>query len=48
MLIRVVDAGTGARVAAGYTGLRMGANYSWPRGAKWLMERRVMAGLAEK
>lgn len=48
MLIRVVDAGTGAPVAAGYTGLRMGANHSWPRGAKWLMERRVMAGLSEK
>lgn len=46
MLIRVVDAGTGARVAGGYTGLRMGANYSWPRGARWLMERRVMAGLS--
>jgi len=25
----------------------MGANYSWPRGAKWLMERRVMAGLSD-
>ncbi len=48
MLIRVVDAGTGAPVAMGYTGLRMGANYSWPRGAKWLMERRVLAGLAGK
>jgi hypothetical protein len=46
ILIRVVDAGTGARVAAGYTGLRMGANHSWPRGAKWLMERRVMADLS--
>ena len=43
MLIKVVDAGTGTPVAAGYTGLRMGANYAWPRGAKWLMERRVMA-----
>ena len=48
MLIKVVDAGSGAGVAAGYTGLRMGANYSWPRGAKWLMERRVMAGLSAK
>jgi hypothetical protein len=35
-------------VAVGYTGLRMGANYSWPRGAKWLMERRVVANLAAK
>jgi len=48
MLIKVVDAGTGVRVAGGYTGLRMGANYSWPRGAKWLMERRVMDGLSGK
>lgn len=48
MLIKVVDAGTGTPVTAGYSGLRMGANYSWPRGAKWLMERRVMAGLSEK
>lgn len=48
MLIKVVDAGTGARIAGGYTGLRMGANYSWPRGAKWLMERRVMDGLSGK
>jgi Protein of unknown function (DUF2380) len=45
MLIKVVDAGTGATVVAGYTGLRMGANYSWPRGAKWLMEKRVLANL---
>jgi hypothetical protein len=48
MLIKVVDAGTGMNVAGGYTGLRMGANYSWPRGAKWLMERRVMDGLSGK
>lgn len=48
MAIKVVDAKTGAPVASGYTGLRMGANYSWPRGAKWLMERRVMAGLSGK
>jgi hypothetical protein len=48
MLIRVVDANTGKPVALGYTGLRMGANYSWPRGAKWLMERRVLASLDGK
>jgi hypothetical protein len=46
MLIKVVDADTGTPVALGYTGLRMGANYAWPRGAKWLMEKRVMAGLS--
>jgi hypothetical protein len=48
MLIKVVDANTGAPVTVGYTGLRMGANYSWPRGAKWLMERRVLANLSGK
>ena len=48
MLVKVVDADTGAPVAAGYTGLRMGANYSWPRGAKWLMEKRVLANPASK
>jgi hypothetical protein len=45
MLIRVVDAGTGAPVALGYSGLRMGANYSWPRGAKWVMEKRIAGSL---
>jgi hypothetical protein len=48
MLIKVVDAATGSPVAVGYTGLRMGANYSWPRGAKWLMEKRVVANLSNK
>ena len=48
LLIKVVDADTGAQVAIGYTGLRMGANYSWPRGAKWVMERRIAANLSAK
>jgi hypothetical protein len=48
MLIKVVDAATGSPVAVGYTGLRMGANYAWPRGAKWLMEKRVVASLTNK
>jgi hypothetical protein len=48
MLIRVVDARTGAPVALGYSGLRMGANYSWPRGAKWVMEKRIAASLPAK
>jgi len=48
ILIKVVDANTGAPVSVGYSGLRMGANYSWPRGAKWLMERRVLANLSGK
>lgn len=48
MLIKIVDANTGAPVAFGYSGLRMGANYSWPRGAKWVMERRILANLDGK
>jgi hypothetical protein len=48
MLIKVIDTQTGAPVALGYSGLRMGANYSWPRGAKWLMQRRVLSGLSGK
>ncbi|MDQ6432970.1 DUF3280 domain-containing protein [Mesorhizobium sp. LHD-90] len=48
LLIKVVDAGTGAPVALGYSGLRMGANYSWPRGAKWVMEKRIAAKLPDK
>jgi hypothetical protein len=48
MLIKVVDVETGTPVSVGYTGLRMGANYAWPRGAKWLMEKRVVANLTNK
>ena len=47
MLIKVVEADTGTPVAFGYTGLRMGANYAWPRGARWLMEKQVLAGLSD-
>jgi hypothetical protein len=37
--ILVRDAQTGAVLANASTGLRMGANYSWPRGVTWLMNR---------
>ena len=40
--ILVRDARTGAVVSDGFTGLRMGANYSWPRGVKWLMTNRIL------
>ncbi len=40
--IVVRDAGTGAVVLDAFTGLRMGANYAWPRGVKWLMENRIL------
>jgi hypothetical protein len=36
------DAHTGAVVAAGDTGLRMGANYSWSRGAARLVQDRLL------
>jgi hypothetical protein len=40
--IVVRDARTGEVVSNASTGLRMGANYSWPRGTKWLMERAIL------
>lgn len=36
------DARTGATVSDNFSGLRMGANYSWPRGVKWLMINRIL------
>ena len=41
--IVVKDAETGAVVSNAFTGLRMGANYAWPRGVKWLMENRILS-----
>jgi hypothetical protein len=41
--ILVRDAATGAVLSNHFTGLRMGANYSWPRGVKWLMENRILS-----
>jgi hypothetical protein len=35
----VRDAETGAILSNHFTGLRMGANYAWPRGVRWVMER---------
>ncbi|WP_051661123.1 DUF3280 domain-containing protein [Bosea sp. 117] len=43
MQIMVRDARTGAVVSNAFTGLRMGANYAWPRGVKWLMDNRLLA-----
>jgi hypothetical protein len=42
MQVVVRDAATGEVVTNAFTGLRMGANYSWPRGAKWLMDRQIL------
>jgi len=38
----VRDAATGEMVTNAFTGLRMGANYSWPRGVKWLMDHKIL------
>jgi len=43
LLIQFFDAGSGKLVSRYFTGLRMGANYSWPRGVAWLMKRRILA-----
>ena len=36
------DARSGTIVAVGQTDLRMGANVAWSRGARWLIERRLL------
>jgi len=43
LLIRIVDARTGDAISTSFTDLRLGANYAWPRSAKWLMTTRVLA-----
>jgi hypothetical protein len=40
--IVIRDAQTGAVVTDAFSGLRMGANYSWPRGLKWLMDHKIL------
>ncbi|RWP06656.1 DUF3280 domain-containing protein [Mesorhizobium sp.] len=42
MFIRILDAETGQPVSQGFTDLRMGANYAWPRSVKWLMTNRIL------
>lgn len=41
--VLVRDARSGAVLSNDFTGLRMGANYSWPRGVTWLMDRTVLS-----
>ncbi|MEQ1955228.1 DUF2380 domain-containing protein [Mesorhizobium yinganensis] len=43
LFIRVLDARSGEQVSNNFTNLRMGANYAWPRGVKWLMDKQVLA-----
>jgi hypothetical protein len=37
--IVVKDAASGATISSNFSGLRMGANYSWPRGVRSLVNR---------
>jgi hypothetical protein len=48
MLIRILETAGGTVVSSDFTDLRMGANYSWPRGVKWLMSNRVLADKGKK
>lgn len=41
--IRIIDAGSKATVSNSFTGLRLGANYAWPRGVTWLMTNQILA-----
>lgn len=43
LLIKIVDARTGAAISTSFTDLRMGANYAWPRSVTRLMNQRVLA-----
>ena len=45
--IYIRDAESGEVLSTGSTPLRLGANYAWPRGVKWLLERFLPAS-AEK
>ncbi len=44
----VRDARTSAVLSDNFSGLRMGANYSWPRGVKWLMTNRILPAASSK
>lgn len=44
LLVRFFDRSSGEAVARHFTGLRMGADYSWPRAVTWLEQRRILAG----
>ncbi len=45
LFMRVKDARTGAEIASGFTGLRLGANYAWARGVTWLMNNQILPKL---
>ena len=41
--LRVIDAATGEAITNKFTDLRMGANYAWSRGVRWLMQNEILA-----
>ena len=45
---KVRDARSGAIVAVAQTDLRMGANVAWSRGARWLIQNRLLASTQDK
>jgi hypothetical protein len=40
---QIRDARTGTLISSKRTELRLGADYSWDRGARWLIENRLLA-----
>ena len=48
LFMRILDTASGKPVSSGFTDLRMGANYAWPRGVKWLMTNRMPAAKTAK
>lgn len=47
MQIVVRETQSGAVISNDFTDLRMGANYAWPRGVKWLMNNKILAQKAQ-
>jgi hypothetical protein len=41
--IVIRDARSGNIISNAFTGLRMGANYAWPRAVTWLMNNRILS-----
>jgi Protein of unknown function (DUF2380) len=48
VIFKLRDARTGALISVGQTDLRIGANYSWNRGAAWLIKNRLLEKQAER
>jgi len=46
--VLVRDTHSGKILSNDYTGLRLGANYSWPRSVKWLMNRKILPARGEE